>query len=610
MLPLALAGIGSLVLLLSAFCGLGLGLYRVLRIRPMAVDAIYAVSAGWGALVVASVIANYLYVPLHLSLGIGLAGGIGMLALAGANREHRQVLRAIGIAFLAVAPVALAAASFPAVQYDEFSHWLPNARYLYDQGWLPTFHTPNIQSGKQGYPIGVPYVTFAVSAIQGVWDDAGPKAFPVALAALFAIVLAAVCTKSDAPRASVIAVATLFATLANPFFDPRLSITSYADVPTAFMLAASVYALTRAFEDEIETASWIARASMAAFALIQIRETNIVFLIVMALSLPLFEVLTAPRDDLVARIRRSLLLAAAFLAAPLAGYLVWRLHLAAHSIGAGMPSRAFAEWDWSAPGVVIASLAGERLVKNPLAGAAAIALHAALIVAAIVYWGRISPGVRRLLATSLLLLAAQAGLLTFAYMAVFSREEVVRAASAWRYAAQLGPLVLLAVATLVPWQRLRPAFLAPATALRSSRVTPIVLLAVFAVQLPFTSRWRIDCLYPHVRPGYETLVTLLSRVPPKAPVTVVNAADTLLFVDVVKYARAVATRDWLAPFAQVVSSAEEAPKTGYVIDLREADPARFFSGARVLHASLHPEGMKSAPIAHAEHATTCSALGR
>ena len=60
---------------------------------------------------------------------------------------------------------------------------------------------PICRPAKQAYPIAIPYVTFAISAIEGAWDDRTGKVWPLLLAALFAVVLAGVFTRTERPNA-------------------------------------------------------------------------------------------------------------------------------------------------------------------------------------------------------------------------------------------------------------------------------------------------------------------------------------------------------------------------------------------------------------------------
>ena len=140
----------------------------------------------------------------------------------------------------------------------------------------------------------------------------------------------------------------LFGTLLNPFFDPRLAVTIYSDVPTAFLLAAMLYALWRAGESHEAARDWTVRASLTALALVQLRETNIGLVAAAALSVPAAAAVVGRHHGGI-DLKRSWSVAAAFAAAPAAATLIWRLHLHGQGIAPDVVPRALSDWIWSAP---------------------------------------------------------------------------------------------------------------------------------------------------------------------------------------------------------------------------------------------------------------------
>jgi len=162
--------------------GVGLAVLKCCSVRILAVDAFYTLAVGWGVLVLASVLGTYVHVPLSFILGGALVLGSGFLLYAVFGDDGKTIGRYALVAIACVIPVIVVAASFGSAQYDEFAQWLLNAFYLYDHDTLPSRLEPNIQTAKQGYPIAVPYIAYALSTLQGQWDDALPKAFPVIMA--------------------------------------------------------------------------------------------------------------------------------------------------------------------------------------------------------------------------------------------------------------------------------------------------------------------------------------------------------------------------------------------------------------------------------------------
>src|SRR5215510_3153476 len=201
----ALPGLASFLLLLCALLGLGLGILRSLRVRVTGLDSIYAVAAGWGVLVTVSILGTYLGFSLRHVLYGGLVVGCGVLVAGIREDQNAPMLARAGVGLLSVLPAVAAAASFPSLQYDEFSHWLSNALYLYANDTLPTAALPNLQTGKQAYPIGIPFISFAVSAIEGGWDERVPKLLPLVLAGPLGVLMAGTWLRTDRPGVAAIA---------------------------------------------------------------------------------------------------------------------------------------------------------------------------------------------------------------------------------------------------------------------------------------------------------------------------------------------------------------------------------------------------------------------
>jgi len=591
-----LGAFASLLVLTGAAVGVGLAVFKCCAVKIVAVDAFYALAAGWGAIVIASVIGTYLQLPLSFSLGAAVVLGNGALLYAVLHDQGKLVCRYGLVALACVIPVIVVAASFRSVQYDEFAQWLPNAFYLYDNDTLPSRLAPNVQTAKQGYPIAVPYITYALGTLRGQWDDALPKAFPVVMAGLFAVIVAAVAQRTDRPSFTAVAIASLFTSLLNPFFDPRIAITSYSDIPTAFLMAAMVYALWRSAADASDARSWMVRASFTALTLAEVRETNIVVVAAAAAGLVLAH-LVGRSERPATVVFNAMSAAARFIALPFAGILVWSAHLLLQDVPSDVRARPISSWDWHAPIAVLHSLFTERLQNNILASSAAllIVLVAAGLGAAA--WRGGSVATRRLLVIVGVVATAHFLLLAFAYVAFFSPEEVRHARSAWRYASQLGPTILVTLLAILPTPPLvyaEPTEKPPGIA--KIGLLAAVMCVIVGVQTLFSSRWRVDCAYPHVRPSYDALVTFFKGVPAGKSVAIINPhAPTFSVIS--RLARVVATRDWKARPAMVVDRLADESRYDYVVDLRSATPERAAEGATSITALVHRERLSSIPIA-------------
>jgi len=65
------------------------------------------------------------------------------------------------------APMLLLVSAMMASQWDEFSHWLPSARYLYVTDGFPDGRDPVTGASFPAYPYGWPLATYFASRLSG-----------------------------------------------------------------------------------------------------------------------------------------------------------------------------------------------------------------------------------------------------------------------------------------------------------------------------------------------------------------------------------------------------------------------------------------------------------
>ncbi len=83
----------------------------------------------------------------------------------------------------------LAAAMIPS-QWDDLTHWLPNARYLLENDAFPDAELPKSQSTFPAYPYGVALITYLASKLAGHMVDSATALFNILLVVSFGLLVA------------------------------------------------------------------------------------------------------------------------------------------------------------------------------------------------------------------------------------------------------------------------------------------------------------------------------------------------------------------------------------------------------------------------------------
>lgn len=411
----------------------------------------FSLIAGWGLVAVISAVLALLGLRQTILFWLLLPVGLGAIVM---NRA--LVGRDLMVALALSLPLAWMTASMPATMFDEFSHWLPNTRFLiaHDRYWGAGEWVG--ASGKPGYPNGTAIITLLISKIAGpACLDVAFKTFMVFCIIIFGWLVAGA---REVASTKGVAVAWGLLALINPFFDPRIALTSYADAPSGIVLAAAVLAVAAALsaihrQDKHTAHAWLALSGIVCTTLVMLRITNLIFIIglvaVLIITLLRRENLTLPPIALVA-------------IPPGLATAIWQFHLHQAGIGPDITPRPLPAWDWTAPITVLRSLFLDRLLNNPAMAAAALFLLVAAMGSALLIWrkrGHLTTPEGAAALPDLTQAASVVsiifiGFLAWTYMAVFSPDEVARAASAWRYVSELGPLFTLTLAAAIPNPRL------------------------------------------------------------------------------------------------------------------------------------------------------------
>ncbi len=500
--------------------------------------------AGWGLAALCSALAALGDVDQTWLARILLFLGLVLLVplKPGDRAVQRHLLGDLAILLILVAPMALLVAGTPATMYDEFAQWLPNTRYLVEHGHYWRWPDWVGQSSKPGYPNASAVVPLLVAQLAGPDAEAPFKTFVVVLLGGFGAALASLGarwlpeeTPSSSARPTAIA---LFAggcliALLNPFIDPRIAFTAYTDTPSALVLALTVlcasYGIGTAHRGVAGAAgAWFTWAGLLSLTLVLLRTTNLV-LVAATVGGSLLLMLSTASPRLWLRYGSLLV------APPVVGIAAWSAHLHAARIGPDIAPRPPALWDWSAPLDVLRAFFGERLAAHPLLGAASALLAAAALLGGAMVWRRLGterdeslPPPRVIAALSVIIGGGFMVFLAWAYIAVFSPQEIANAASLWRYLGELGPMIVLAgtavIVSMLPRGRWRRR--------RAVAVAALGILLLAALPLAGQGFYRLDCRFPDVaaaraaiaelRPALEAFAT-----PPPHPARVAVVHPTM-----------------------------------------------------------------------------------
>lgn len=520
-------------------------------------DSAYMLLHGWSAAVLVAlamaVIDARLAIPMLSVAGLGvLAYGFG---------AARGALVPLLTAWLLLAPLLVIAAGSPAAMYDEFAHWLPNARFLIEHGVFPSSTLPNVWTGKPEYPPGLAAISYLAHLISGADIEETPKVYVVLLSAGFGLVLADL-FRNRIGRLAAIGVGVTLASVANPFFDPRIALTSYADAPTGFVLGIALAACWRGLQSGETIWRW--RAGSAALILVFLRETNIIFVLALGAALAL-------------QGRQGRRIAPAVLVPGLLAFLSWRVHLWQIGLQSTITARPIGAWDWTAPWTVLRVLLVDRLGNNPGLGMAAVAFAVVALAATVWVVRHAKPDLRALLGLLAVVSLGWMGFLAWSYTAVFTAQEVANAGSAWRYLSQLGPALIFVIAAvgagLWPDRYRMDRIASWATAAACALPVAIVLLT--------PRHWRAECQFPDVIAVRGIAEQLRERGLGESELSVVHPVDAAWFAVAIDY-------DLHRPHGRSigVSAREAAGESRDILDLSALDRTAMALGGDIPEVTL------------------------
>lgn len=487
---------------------------------------------GWGAVsivfTVAGVVLDFVLDCYFSPFAWGFFALAAASAVLVAVRERRLFSSGALKAWALAAPLLLITAALTPSQWDEFSHWLPAARFLLMTDRLPSPDNP--VTGTQmlyAYPYGWPFLHYLAGRVAGRFVENAGALFNVLL--LIAFGLAAVRSAfasaghDDVPVRGWIAaaLAVLAGTLFNPTFAQKVVLTAYADVATAVSLAFGALlglrllaALAGGDGAGARRLAW--HLGLVLAVLVNVKQVNLVLFALLLASIA------------IAALRHPAVGGSAFLrrlpAAALPGlvvYAVWRLHvetaLASPVLfpAAEATFMPFADWN--------VALIPRILLQMLVVAAKKIAFFAVMGVAIVM-------AIRGLLkrrdalddvaiVTGLTFLGYDAFLL-LTYVGSFSGPDALRVVSFWRYNMHVGLLAVVfgAAAAGHLWRRWRWPERWP------GRLGVAAVALVVATPLALPHKLRIDREAP--KPLYWRVAGDLATLPKHAALFILDPRGT------------------------------------------------------------------------------------
>jgi len=525
-----LVGLAAVALVVLAYIALGAAVSGRARLAEADLLAGWAVAIALATLV--GVATNW---PLHLVGYAVLALAVGAAVFVW--RRERRIL-APGwprVVVLALPLLALVAAMAPS-QWDEFSHWLPNARYLYEIDAFPRRGGPEPLSLLPGYPYGLAIAMTTASRVAGAFVENSGALFNVALLMSAALLTARLvriglatpgAAEAAAPGWGLAALGLLAATALSPTFVPKIAFTAYADTATAVAVAFSAVlsafilgALAAGDRAQARGLAW--QLGLVLAALLSVKQVNLV----LALAVLAGAAVAAARDPRVG-LRALAPLALPALALPAVVYLAWRIHVSLHMPGGELALRPLDEWAVALVPEIVGRMALIAAKKSGYFGVMLVAL-----VFAFRALRRVETPFDRLAAIAATAFLAYNAFLLLTYVAFFGEDDALRAGSYWRYNMHLGGLAtaFAALGLAVLWRRLLPG---PRSFVRPLGWAAVALM--LALPVAASGKLRFDVRAPklYVRAVGEELRRTL---PADARLAVMDPAGDGFYVMLMRYA--------------------------------------------------------------------------
>jgi hypothetical protein len=421
-----------LVLIFFALSVLGAWVLRMLRAGET--SSIYHPLIGWAAFV-------FLAVVLGTTNRFGVMGATVIvfffafffsLLLLSKKKKLNSVLPMLFFGGLLLGlPLFMFTAEIKPHAWDDFSHWLPNAYYLFSRGSFPFPSDGMFTSAWPAYPYAFSLLIAGLSWAHGSFVEAAGPLLNLALLSLFSSFVTRLITPRESKFLTLggaFAAILLSLIFIHPAFNQYLLFSSYSEYSTAIILGFLSYLCWQIFSKDEHRQEAIL-FSLIAVVFVQLRQANIYLLVLLLLSFALVYFRNA--------LARAKTLAPT-LAPCLTVWFMWFYHSAGFADKTGFAPSGDFRGDLFLP--LLQAMAEVALGKSGyfliLIGLSAWAVRRAI---------KPKDEYDGLLKASALLFAGYFCFLVLAYLgSTFSKYEITHAASFFRYMSHLHLAVYLA----------------------------------------------------------------------------------------------------------------------------------------------------------------------
>lgn len=410
------------------------------------------------------------------------------------------------------APLLLLASARMASEWDEFSHWLPTARFIFEEQEFP-FGGPEVSGGHfPGYPYAWLFLVYMANMIAGQLVEAAGSILNVLLLLVFGVSAVRMwCEAADRPLprdGKLMWTGALFcvlaATLLNPTFVQKVVMTTYADPSTAVGMGIGAvlayFMLDALAAKETERARILAwQFGLAMAVVINIKQANLVIVVLLFGG----AVLVALRDKSISLASFVRLVPAMVMPAAMI-YALWRYHVAVNLPG-GVEANFLPYEHWNL------DLLWPILQRMLIVAGKKIGYFGVMAIAAVFALRALWRCETRFDRIAMLIGFTFVGYNAFLFMIFvthFTEYDALRAASYWRYNHHLGLMAVVfgAFVTGLIFQR----HMAAKNLQRY--VVPVLMAIVVVAPFVFAEKLRFD--QEHPKPFFRSVgAELLDLVP-------------------------------------------------------------------------------------------------